>query len=1298
MRRYSRGWCGLSWLGLAAFGLGVGAFGAGAAAPVPIPNASFEEWEPLATPLAGWELGPALSCPQHWLPQERPDEPGYLRRMANPPADRERFGEASLFLDGRILMAQPLTDVRDKTLEIAFWAKGENASVAVRLFEYTSAACAPLDFLADVAEVRTDGEWREYSSLVTMWPCHGAGFAKIEVHGRGVRLDTLRVALVDTGPGTSAPAAYQGTWTIPLLARPPLIDGRLDATEWAGASGSRTGFMNILTHSAIPRQTEIRVAADATTLYLLALFDVRPNGHKNTITQRDGNVWEDESLEIIINPEFGQTDKPSSLYQLVLNLGGTVFDLASRRQLGLDQAEWTCDGLQVRSVAGPDQRPGLEIAIPLAAVGLEAGKPFGLNLCRNLYYPAQFASITGLGYKDCANLLACTIAADAPAVLWGYAGRLREGSISLAAAVRNVTGQEATYRVMLSRQGQTEQRAGKDVPVAAGAEAQLTLPEDETRLRVGELRCEVRGADGRLWFSQPVHFSTEGMADVTSATGTAKTHDLEYYPVQQKIALRLFGMQARLAALGGKAYGRTDVAILQGSDPRTARPFAALAVDPPVVVQDMGCIAFPFAPEANGEYIVRAAVHDAAGTCLEVISGTVEKKDLPWLGNSVGKDRIVIAPFTPLQVGGSRVGCWGREYTFAGSGLPERIVSQGEDVLAAPMRLVLEDATGVHADIPGTLTFAETATDRVRFGGETRLADLAVTVAGTLDYDGGLLYSLTLTPARALDVTRLSLEVPLRDLTYFHSSGNSMTPTLYMMAKPESDWADPKVQTWTGKSAYRNRYPTSYWFPAGEGLLWSSLGVTSHAMVGNFLPYLLFGNRRNGLCWYANSDRGWAHDETVPCTTITREKGVAVVRLHVIAKPTTLSAPRTVVFGLIATPTRPRVVGGNSAFKVGDLGFGNPFVRQNMGIECRDFFLAREKYTALKATGEAAYLYMAGETLSVGDPVVRDLAYEWGNVPLQYYALAQEAMAWKGSGGDALNYTGLHVAMSPSRVDYSVLRVAEWIEKTGLTGLYLDNSFPYASTNVQHADGAYRREDGRVQGAYRTFETRDLIRRCAVAAYRQRSVEPTVLVHMTSALNPGAFSFAGLCMDGEHDLSEAKYDYMDYYPLVSVEAFAAGAWGGNPGWLTKIHDPALLAGTKATRTCMALLKLFDLWICAQNNNLAVSNAFRAIEATFGSAASDCTFTGYWEEAARALWPLPPGLKASHYRRPGKGALLYVSNFLPTRAAVPIRVDWATLGAERGTVVDAETGQEIREQDLAVESHDLRVVLLRPAGR
>ena len=76
MRGYRRGWCGLSWLGLALLGLGAEAVGAEATVPLPVPNSGFEEWEPLAAPLAGWDLGAGHSCPQGWVPQERPDERG----------------------------------------------------------------------------------------------------------------------------------------------------------------------------------------------------------------------------------------------------------------------------------------------------------------------------------------------------------------------------------------------------------------------------------------------------------------------------------------------------------------------------------------------------------------------------------------------------------------------------------------------------------------------------------------------------------------------------------------------------------------------------------------------------------------------------------------------------------------------------------------------------------------------------------------------------------------------------------------------------------------------------------------------------------------------------------------------------------------------------------------------------------------------------------------------------------------------------------------------------------------------
>ncbi|MGD9497391.1 MAG: hypothetical protein AB7Y46_13915, partial [Armatimonadota bacterium] len=60
----------------------------------------------------------------------------------------------------------------------------------------------------------------------------------------------------------------------------------------------------------------------------------------------------------------------------------------------------------------------------------------------------------------------------------------------------------------------------------------------------------------------------------------------------------------------------------------------------------------------------------------------------PWLRSRTGLTTDVPAPFEPLSIEGSLVRCWGREYTLAGP-LPAQITSQGEALLAAPMRVVL---------------------------------------------------------------------------------------------------------------------------------------------------------------------------------------------------------------------------------------------------------------------------------------------------------------------------------------------------------------------------------------------------------------------------------------------------------------------------------------------------------------------------------------------------------------------------------------------------------------------------------
>ena len=123
-------------------------------------------------------------------------------------------------------------------------------------------------------------------------------------------------------------------------------------------------------------------------------------------------------------------------------------------------------------------------------------------------------------------------------------------------------------------------------------------------------------------------------------------------------------------------------------------------------------------------------------------------------------------------------------------------------MLAAPVALVLEDATGVKRYLGPAdgLRFGEKSPDRVVFSGQMALPGLAVKTTATAEYDGQILYRLELTPAGPREVKRLSLEIPLRAVKYFHSSGSGRVPHIYAMDKPATGYVEPAVPIWTPES------------------------------------------------------------------------------------------------------------------------------------------------------------------------------------------------------------------------------------------------------------------------------------------------------------------------------------------------------------------------------------------------------------------------------------------------------------------------------------------------------------------
>ena len=70
---------------------------------------------------------------------------------------------------------------------------------------------------------------------------------------------------------------------------------------------------------------------------------------------------------------------------------------------------------------------------------------------------------------------------------------------------------------------------------------------------------------------------------------------------------------------------------------------------------------------------------------------------LRWLNSTIGIDDQVTDPYTPLEVDGRTVRCLGRSVRFAETGLPESIRGGDLQLLAAPVRIVVETDQGPHA-------------------------------------------------------------------------------------------------------------------------------------------------------------------------------------------------------------------------------------------------------------------------------------------------------------------------------------------------------------------------------------------------------------------------------------------------------------------------------------------------------------------------------------------------------------------------------------------------------------------------
>lgn len=279
------------------------------------------------------------------------------------------------------------------------------------------------------------------------------------------------------------------------------------------------------------------------------------------------------------------------------------------------------------------------------------------------------------------------------------------------------------------------------------------------------------------------------------------------------------------------------------------------------------------------------------------------RKVYPWETERLGITTKVYPPFTPIEVEGGELSVALRRYGVGPLGLWDKVTARGQDedspwleVLAAPMALKANGQA-----LSGTGEFTATAGHEAVYEGTAQHPAVTVKTKCTTEYDGCMKVELNLLPPEggAQQLSDLVVEIPLSDtlarLWHVCSVGLRDNP---VGAVPEGtgDFWDSALlysQPYTGKFSS---------LPTG----WNTPRQRNH-FFGMFIPYIWLGDHVRGLAWFADNDAGWVTDPEgeKPCLSLHRAGGELRLRVHLVQTPTVLKEPRSIVFGLMASPAKP---------------------------------------------------------------------------------------------------------------------------------------------------------------------------------------------------------------------------------------------------------------------------------------------------------------------------------------------------------------------------------------------------------
>ena len=698
----------------------------------------------------------------------------------------------------------------------------------------------------------------------------------------------------------------------------------------------------------------------------------------------------------------------------------------------------------------------------------------------------------------------------------------------------------------------------------------------------------------------------------------------------------------------------------------------------------------------DGSYLMLAKMIDAKGE-LTTWKQPFEYRHFAWAGNPIGKERVVIPPFKPLQVdeANNEIHATLTGYRL-GEGLFSEVYAEGENILAAPINLLLNgnalSAQGV--------TWGEISPDRVT-ATQTLVGDgLEVKVDYDVDYDGFVQTRLEFLPNGETALDSLVLEIPYK---------TEVATLLHSVA------------------AQLRRNPAIELPAEGNGVIWDSIRDSS----ANFRPYIWLGGIAKGLGWLCESEKNWSIDRTKPILEVVRQGDSTVLKVHIVSEPCSRAEPFVIEMGFQASPVKPMMpnfrrystvavngfVADNSIpvaavlhsrmwgqlycgkhtddgyvpqdddYSIIDyltdcLGASNAEIEKHVNAFVAKHFRehpAAETYriflghAARSLTRHAQYAipYTNPRGMSYGWPEAASYASEWRN----------DAFV---TGNDG------HYFQNPveSYRDYILPKLRELV-RHGFSGIYFDNTFD--SVNEDEVMGpVVEYELDRYRHHHTILEMRQLVKRTATMLYTEGKLiedRPFLVLHTTNCVPLPLMAFASHQLDWE-----AYYGQSDYQERFSNGYILAESTGLQSGCVPQVLLDSDKTPENNQATALALLLPYCLLDIYQSHTGPTEATAKTINAIRNY--------GYGEPGVE-VFPcydtknplrVSDKVRAALVRRENS-ALVLVGDF---DSDGQFTLDFSALGYANPVALDALTGETLGETTqltIAIPHHRSRVILV-----